>query len=88
MCHQVNLHRPKDGDLFDLNFIGDSYEANSIQPLANYRLNQDTMYNYINASDLTNILFGIKKWSDFLPEPNREKIRIERTDDYSGVDLL
>ena len=41
------------------------------------------MYNYIAPSELTDILYGIKKWSDFLPEPTRQT-QGERADDYSG----
>ncbi len=72
------LHELEDGDLFDLRFIVDSYKSNSIQPLLDYRLNDKTMFNYEDASDLTSILFGLKKWSDFVPERRR------RNEEYSG----
>ena len=64
-----------------MTFIEDSYQSNSIKLLADYRLNKDS---YIDPSELTNILFGIKKWSDFLPEPTKQTQRQQRADDYSG----
>jgi hypothetical protein len=72
------LHELEDGDLFDLQFIIDSYNCNSIMPLRDYRLNERTMFNYEDASDVNAILFGIKKWSDFVPERRR------RNNEYSG----
>ena len=73
------LHELEDGDLFDLQFIVDSYNSNSIKLLRDYRLNEKTMFNYEDAADVTSILFGLKKWSDFVPER-----RSRRNDEYSG----
>ena len=56
-----------DEDFFDSEFIADSFNAKEIKPLLQYRLNRHSKYKY-DSEDLMDILYGLKKWSDFAPE--------------------
>ena len=67
MTFQVKFLDNTDNDFFDSRFISDSCNAKEIKTLLQYRLNRHSKYKY-DSEDLMDILYGLKKWSDFAPE--------------------
>jgi hypothetical protein len=49
---QLKLLDVEDGDFFDVKFIVDSVEANTLKPLLDYRLNRTTAFTYSGADEL------------------------------------